>query len=247
MPAFPPLRAPVEPATSAGQARYPLMIKIANKVLARVRNSSCQLFSGNRGKQRGLDEECIPALLTNNLQAGHSFFPKTFRPVAIKTFANHALNFITNLPLRAVAPLALVAATTLPILSPSRLLAQPSPASASPAGRPASKPGPLMEARALELLRVMSTRLQNSRSMAFTATVGYEYPSRLGPPLLYSIRYEVLMQRPDRLRVLTVGDGPASQFFLNGNTMMAFSPERKLVAIEKAPPTLEAALQAAFK
>jgi hypothetical protein len=104
-----------------------------------------------------------------------------------------------------------------------------------------------MEARALELLREMGARLANSRSMAFTATVGYEYPSRLGPPLLYSVRYEVLMQRPDRLRVVTPGDGPPSQFFLNGNTMMAFSPERNLVAIDKAPPTLEAALLAAFK
>ncbi|MFM7392836.1 MAG: DUF2092 domain-containing protein [Cyanobium sp.] len=93
-----------------------------------------------------------------------------------------------------------------------------------------------MEARALDLLRASSARLAASKSMAFTATVGYEYPSRLGPPLLYTVRYEVLMQRPNRLRVLIPGDGPASQFFFDGRTIMAFAPERNLVAIEPAPP-----------
>jgi hypothetical protein len=104
-----------------------------------------------------------------------------------------------------------------------------------------------MEARALALLRATSAKLASSRSMAFTATVGYEHPSRLGPPLLFSVRYEVLMQRPDRLRVLIPGDGPASQFYFDGRTIMAFSPERNLVAIENAPPTVEAALKAAFQ
>lgn len=133
----------------------------------------------------------------------------------------------------------------LPIANPATVLAKAAPVRSGQPSKPAAKP--LMEARALELLKASSARLAASRSLAFTATVGYEYPSRLGPPLLYTVRYEVLMQRPDRLRVLTPGDGPASQFFLNGTTMMAFSPERNLVAIEKAPPTLEAALQAAFK
>lgn len=67
--------------------------------------------------------------------------------------------------------------------------------------------------------------------MAFTATVGYEYPSRLGPPLPYTVRDEVLMQRPDRLRVITPGDGQASQVFSDGRTIMAFAPERDPVAI----------------
>ncbi len=132
---------------------------------------------------------------------------------------------------------------------PARVLAQApaTPPATRPAGKPAAALQPLMEARALDLLRASSARLAASKSMAFTATVGYEYPSRLGPPLLYTVRYEVLMQRPNRLRVLIPGDGPASQFFFDGRTIMAFAPERNLVAIEPAPPTIDAALQTAFQ
>lgn len=153
--------------------------------------------------------------------------------------------------LRSAAPLTLVlAASGFATVLPVRVLAQPSvaaPPVSRPAGKPAAAPQPLMEARALDLLRASSARLAASRSMAFTATVGYEYPSRLGPPLLYTVRYEVLMQRPDRLRVLIPGDGPASQFFFDGRTIMAFAPERNLVAIEPAPPTIDEALQSAFQ
>ena len=142
-----------------------------------------------------------------------------------------------------------LAATGFAAALPARVLAQApaTPPATRPAGKPAAAPQPLMEARALDLLRASSARLAASNSMAFTATVGYEYPSRLGPPLLYTVRYEVLMQRPNRLRVLIPGDGPASQFFFDGRTIMAFAPERNLVAIEPAPPTIDAALQTAFQ
>jgi hypothetical protein len=119
-----------------------------------------------------------------------------------------------------------LAAAGFAVVLPARVLAQApaTPPATRPAGKPAAAPQPLMEARALDLLRASSARLAASKSMAFTATVGYEYPSRLGPPLLYTVRYEVLMQRPNRLRVLIPGDGPASQFFFDGRTLMAFAP-----------------------
>ena len=54
------------------------------------------------------------------------------------------------------------------------------------------------------------------------------------------------MQRPDKLRVITPGDGPPSEFYYDGKTMMAFSPAENLVAVADAPPTIDAALKAAF-
>ena len=54
------------------------------------------------------------------------------------------------------------------------------------------------------------------------------------------------MQRPDKLRVVTSGDGPASEFYYNGKTMVAFAPAENLVAVAEAPPTIDAALKAAF-
>ena len=89
-------------------------------------------------------------------------------------------------------------------------------------------------------------RLAAAHSMSFTAVVSYESPSRLGPPLVYSTRSEVTMQRPDKFKVITLGDGPPSDFYYDGKTMTAFAPVEKLVAVADAPPTIDAALQAAF-
>jgi hypothetical protein len=83
--------------------------------------------------------------------------------------------------------------------------------------------------------------------VAFTATAGFEFPSKLGPPLVYTTRYDVLMQRPNRLRVIMPGDGPASEFYYDGKTMMAYAPVENLAAVADAPPTIDAALQSAYK
>jgi hypothetical protein len=104
----------------------------------------------------------------------------------------------------------------------------------------------VVEPRAMDLLKAMSAKLAAAKSMSFTATVGYEYPSKLGPPIVYTTRYDVTMQRPDKLRVLMPGDGPASEFYYDGKTMVAYAPAEDLAAVAEAPPTIDAALQAAF-
>jgi len=125
-------------------------------------------------------------------------------------------------------------------------------AAAAKATKPARKPAapeykPVVEPRAMDLLRAVSARLAAAKSMSFTATVGYEYPSKLGPPIVYTTRYDVTMQRPDKLRILMPGDGPASEFYYDGKTMVAYAPAENLAAVADAPPTIAAALVAAFK
>jgi hypothetical protein len=109
---------------------------------------------------------------------------------------------------------------------------------------PAFQPG--LEPRAMDILKAASARLAAARSMSFTSVVSYESPSRLGPPLVYSTRSEVTVRRPDKLRVITSGDGPPSEFYYDGKTMTAFAPSENLVAIADAPPTIDAALEAAY-
>jgi hypothetical protein len=103
-----------------------------------------------------------------------------------------------------------------------------------------------LEPKAIEILKASCSRLAAARTMSFTAVVSYESPSRLGPPLVYTTRSEVTMQRPDKLRVITPGDGPPSEFYYDGKTMTAFAPAENLIAVAKAPPTIDAALRAAF-
>lgn len=103
-----------------------------------------------------------------------------------------------------------------------------------------------LEPKAIDILKAASNRLAAARTMSFTAVVTYESPSRLGTPLAYTTKSEVTLQRPDKLRVITLGDGPASEFYYNGKTMTAFAPGENLVAVAKAPPTIDAALKVAY-
>lgn len=104
-----------------------------------------------------------------------------------------------------------------------------------------------LEPKAIDILKAASSRLASARTMSFRAVVSYESPSRLGTPLIYTTRYEATVQRPDKLRVISPGDGPASEFFYDGKTMTAYAPAENLVAVAKAPPTLDAMLDAAFE
>ena len=103
-----------------------------------------------------------------------------------------------------------------------------------------------LEPKAMDIIKAVSSRLTAARTMSFTAVVSYESASRLGIPLVYTTRSEVTLQRPDKLRVITPGDGPASEFYYDGKKMMAFAPAENLVAVAEAPPTIDEALKVAF-
>ena len=109
-----------------------------------------------------------------------------------------------------------------------------------------SSPKLVIEPKAMELLKAVSTKLATAKSISFTANVGYEFPSKFGPPLVYTIRYDVTMQRPDKLKILIPGDGPASEFYYDGKSMMAYAPMEDLVAVADAPPTIDATLKDAY-
>jgi hypothetical protein len=147
---------------------------------------------------------------------------------------------------RLIAPLLLASASVAWAATPAK------PAATKPAAtKPATARAPAykmeVEPRAMALIKAMSDKLAAAQTMAFTAVVGYEFPSRLGPPIVYTTRYDVAMQRPDRLLVLTLGDGPLSEFYYDGKQMIAFAPAENLAAVADAPPTIEAMLRAAYK
>ena len=123
----------------------------------------------------------------------------------------------------------------------------PAPAT-TPSAPPAAAPGtaPAIEPKAIEVLKASSSRLAAARTMSFTAVVSYENPSRLGPPLVYTTRSDVTLQRPNKLRVISPGDGPASEFYYDGKTVVAFAPAENLAAVADAPPTIDAMLEAGY-
>lgn len=47
--------------------------------------------------------------------------------------------------------------------------------------------------------------------------------------------------------MITPGDGPASEFYYDGKTVMAYTPSADMVAIAEAPPTIDEMLHAAYR
>jgi hypothetical protein len=126
-------------------------------------------------------------------------------------------------------------------------------AHADPARRPkgtapakaAAVAAPVLEPKAVEILKAMSARLAAARTMSFTAVATYESPSGLGPPLAYSTLSRVALRRPDKLAVVSPGDGPASELYYDGKTLTAFAPAENLVAVADMPPTIDGMLKSA--
>jgi hypothetical protein len=115
-----------------------------------------------------------------------------------------------------------------------------------PPAQPPPPEHPAIEPVAIEMLKAMSQRLAGAKSMSFTAVTTYESPARNGQPLYYATLSQVAVQRPNKLRVITPGDGPASEFYYDGKMMMAYAPAAELVAVADAPPTIDAAMKQAF-
>jgi hypothetical protein len=105
---------------------------------------------------------------------------------------------------------------------------------------------PAIEPAAIAMLQATSKRLAGLKSMTFTVVSTYESIARTGQSLFFTTQSEVTVQRPNKLRVLTPGDGPASNFYYDGKTMTAYAPDENLVAVADAPATMEAMLRAAY-
>jgi hypothetical protein len=118
------------------------------------------------------------------------------------------------------------------------------PASAKPA--PAA-PKLQLEPKALEILKATSDKLAAAHTLSFTAVELFEHLTRQGAPLGYTTKYEVTLERPDKLRVLKLGDGPANSFYYDGKSMMGYAPAENLLAVADAPPTIDATLEKAYK
>jgi len=116
---------------------------------------------------------------------------------------------------------------------------------ASPSTKP-SQPALQLETKALDILKATSDKLSAARTLSFTAVELFEQLTRQDAPLGYTAKYEVTLQRPDKLRVLKPADGNATSFYYDGKSMMGYSPSENLLAVADAPATIDATLEKAY-
>jgi hypothetical protein len=111
---------------------------------------------------------------------------------------------------------------------------------------PTAAPPPI-EPKAIEVLKAACQTLSGAKAMSFTALNTYEKAARNGQPLYYSTLNDVTLHRPDKLRVITPGDGIPDEFYYDGKTIMAYVPSEDLVAVADAPPTVDEMLDVAWE
>ena len=154
-----------------------------------------------------------------------------------------------NNPIRRRRGALVAALTALTVASAAAQEQQPAPpAMARPTPPVVYLPDqPEVEPRAVGILEAMSQKLASARTLSFTSVATYESPARTGQPLAYLVKSEITLERPDKLRVITPGDGPASELFYDGKTVMAYTPSADMVAVADAPPTIDEMLHAAYR
>jgi hypothetical protein len=135
---------------------------------------------------------------------------------------------------------------SLAVLLPLAPIALPAALAQTPGGSaPAVAVG--VDPNALALIKGMSDKLAAAQSMSFSVRRAFDEPAANGQPLFYMVVSDVVLQRPDKLKVTVPGDGPPSEFYYDGKTMMVFFPQKKLVAVAEAPPRLDDMFEAAIR
>lgn len=119
-------------------------------------------------------------------------------------------------------------------------------AAKAPRTKPSAPAKLELEPKAVEILKAAGARLAAAKTLKFTAVETFESLSRQGVPLVYANKFEVILQRPNKLRVILSGDGPASEFYYDGKAMAAYAPAENLLAVADAPSTIDATLKKAF-
>ena len=114
------------------------------------------------------------------------------------------------------------------------------------AGSPSPSAATDIDPKALAVLKAGCAALGAARSLSFTVTDTYEHAARNGQPLYYTVKSEVTLQRPDKLKVVKVGDGVPDEFYYDGKTVMAYVPSENVVAVADASPTIDAMLESAW-
>ena len=99
------------------------------------------------------------------------------------------------------------------------------PPNAGPAEPPSRLPTvnlpekPILEPKAMAILKAMGDRLAAAHSMSFTALATYESPAVTGQPLAYTSLYEVALQRPDPDDLVWLHDAVTRHARFTGSTL----------------------------
>lgn len=109
---------------------------------------------------------------------------------------------------------------------------------------PATNP---IEQKAVDILKTTCATMSAAHTLSFTVVDTYEHAARNGQPLYYATKSDVTLERPNKLKIIKVGDGVPDEFYYDGKTVMAYVPSENVVAVADAPPTIDDMLTSAWE
>lgn len=119
------------------------------------------------------------------------------------------------------------------------LPAAPAPETSTPAAAPGNVPHPVMDRRALDLLKRMSETLASAESFTYRSRSSTEVPAATGQFLTFFGHTEVALERPNKLRAKSGGDIPVFTITYDGAKVWALDPGKNLYAVAEAPATID--------
>ena len=98
---------------------------------------------------------------------------------------------------------------------------------------------PAIEQGALDIIKQMSTKLSSAKTLQFQARVQSDAPSIDGIPVIYTSNSDFAIQRPNKMAVMTSGQGLPSELIYDGKSIVAITPNTEIVAFSKAPGNID--------
>jgi hypothetical protein len=113
------------------------------------------------------------------------------------------------------------------------------------AAKPKPVTKPVIDAQAVQLLQQMSEYLAGLQSFSVHVETTRDIVLQSGQTLSSDMAYDVMVQRPDHLRINMASAARNAQVFYDGKTFTVFTPTKNYYAAAPAPSTIEETLRAA--
>jgi hypothetical protein len=121
--------------------------------------------------------------------------------------------------------------------------AAPAAAATQPAAAPENAPHPVLDTKALDLLKRMGETLASAKSYSYRSQGSAEVPASTGQFLTFFANNQITLERPNKLRAQVGGDVPGFQITYDGSKVWAYDPAKNLYATADAPATIDETLK----
>lgn len=121
--------------------------------------------------------------------------------------------------------------------------AAPAATAPQPAAAPENVPHPVLDTKALDLLKRMGETLASAKSYSYRSHGSAEVPASTGQFLTFFTENHVSLQRPNKLRAEVGGDMPGFLITYDGAKVWAYDPAKKFYATFDAPANIDETLK----